>query len=184
MILPLLPTLASQAEFILHPKVKFFIAYPGVDAVIGLFIGQAINSTYKKESLRTSFAAPPWPVGLTLMVIAISTGITIARNLGQSAATFYLPGFLNNLFRFKHMGIDNDYLALADVIVYSTAAWLMICLLPTIRRSNQKDDLIFKPILIGLFVSAGFIFVTGEIFTTMKDGTIIRCYDRLIFKSP
>ena len=56
-----------------------------------------------------------------------------------------------------------------------------------IYRKNVKifeKDPFKREQIIGLFVSAGFIFVTGEIFTTMKDGTIIRCYDRLIFKSP
>lgn len=152
--LPLLPNLAIQAEYILHPRVKYFIAYPGVDAVVGLFVGQLIKAIYKKEGLRNTFALPPWPVGMTIFIITISTGITISRNLWQSASTFYVPGFLNNLFRFKHMGLGNDYLVLADLIVYSAATLLLICLLPTLRQCSQRDDFVFKPVMLGLVVSA------------------------------
>jgi len=154
LILPLLPNLATQAEFILHPRVKYFIAYPGVDAVVGLFVGQLIRSIYKKEDLRQAVALPPWPVGLTLLVISLSTALTIARNLWQGAAVFYVPGFFNNLFRFKHMNVGNDYLVLADLIVYGAATLLIMCLLPTVKALQQKDDVVFKPVVLGLLVSA------------------------------
>ncbi len=154
LMLPLLPNLATQAEFILHPRVKYFIAYPGVDAVVGLFAGQLVRTIYKKEDLRQWLVLPPWPVGLTIFVITVSTGITISRNLWLGASVFYVPGFLNNLFRFKHMGVGNDYLVLADLIVYCAATLLIICLLTTLKASRQKDDAVFTPVVIGLMLSA------------------------------
>ena len=152
--LPLLPNMANQVAYIIHPRVPYFISYPGVDAVVGLFAGQLVNGIYKKQKLRAIFGLPPWPVGLTILVITISTGITIARNLWQSAARFDLLGFLSNLLRFKHMGLANNYLVLTDLIVYCGCVLLIICLLPTIKQSDKPNDVVFKPVVFGLVVSA------------------------------
>jgi hypothetical protein len=87
-LLPLLPSLAAQAELVLRPAVKYFVAYPGIDMVTGFFIGQCVRSLYLKERLSTWLKPPPWPIGLALLIIAIATLTSISRNLWQSASSF------------------------------------------------------------------------------------------------
>jgi hypothetical protein len=152
--LPLLPGLSTQAELILNPAVKYFVAYPGVDMVAGLFIGQCARSLYLKENLSAWLKPPPWPLGLGLLVIAVSTVITISRNLWQSASSFSLNGIANNIFRFKHMGRGNDFLPFTDLLVYSFTILLIISIFHTIKNSENKNDIVFKPVVIGLIVSA------------------------------
>lgn len=152
--LPLLPGLPTQAEYIFHPAVKYFVAYPGIDMIAGLFIGQCARSFYLKQSLNSWLKPPPWPFGLALLIITLSTGITISRNLWQSASWFSLSGVVNNIFRFKHMGRGNDFLPFTDLLVYSFAVLLIICVLQTIKDSDNKDDVVFKPVIVGLIISA------------------------------
>jgi len=131
--LPLLPGLSSQAELVLNPAVKYFVAYPGIDMVAGLFIGQCARSLYLKENLSTWLKPPPWPLGLGLLVIAFSTVITISRNLWQSASSFSLNGIAKNIFRFKHMGRGNDFLPFTDLLIYAFALLLIISIFQTIK---------------------------------------------------
>lgn len=152
--LPILPNLAIQAEYIFHPRVTYFIAYPGVDSVIGLFVGQVIRSLWKKQRFDTAVQLPPWTVGLGILVITMATALSICRNLWQSASVFYLPGLLNNLLRFKHMGSGNDYLPLADLIVYSVAGLLIACMLSTLKLVKSKDDFVFRPVILSVMVAA------------------------------
>jgi O-antigen ligase len=152
--LPLLPGLSTQAELILNPAVKYFVAYPGIDMVAGLFIGQCARSLYLKENLSAWLKPPPWPLGLGLLIIVISTVITISRNLWQSASSFSLNGIADNIFRFKHMGRGNDFLPFTDLLIYSFTILLIICIFQTIKNSENKNDIVFKPVVIGLIVSA------------------------------
>ena len=153
-LLPLLPSLAAQAELVLRPAVKYFVAYPGIDMVAGLFIGQCVRSLYLKERLSTWLKPPPWPIGLALLIIAIATLTSISRNLWQSASSFSLNGITNNIFRFKHMGRGNDFLPFNDLLIYSFAVLLFICVFHTIRNEKKGDDIVFKPVVIGLIISA------------------------------
>jgi len=153
-LLPLLPNLAAQAELVLRPAVKYFVAYPGIDMVAGLFIGQSVRSLYLKERLSTWLKPPPWPFGLALLIIAMATLTSISRNLWQSASSFSLNGITNNIFRFKHMGRGNDFLPFNDLLIYSFAVLLFICIFQTIRSEKKGDDLVFRPVVIGLIISA------------------------------
>lgn len=153
-LLPLLPGLPTQAEYVLHPAVKYFVAYPGIDMIAGLFIGQCARSFYFKERLNSWLTPPPWPLGLALLIIAISTCITISRNLWMSASSFSLNGIVNNLFRFKHMGRGNDFLPFTDLLIYSFAVLLFICIFQGIKTAINKNDFVFKPVIAGLIVSA------------------------------
>ena len=152
--LPLLPDFAMQAEYVLHPKVKYFVAYPGLDAIVGLFLGQVARSVCIDRNLLTWVKPPPWPFGLTLLVIAVSCCITIDRNLWQSATTFSLYGVLNNIFRFKHVLYGNSFTPFNDFLVYSGAVLLVICVWQTLIESKNKDQLVFKPLIAGLLVAA------------------------------
>lgn len=153
--LPLLPNLAIQAEHILQPKVKYFVAYPGLDAIVGLFVGQAVRSVLIDRNLFTWLKPPPWPLGLALLVIAVSCWITIDRNLWQAASTFSWMGAATNIFRFKHVLYGNAFAPFNDFLVYSSAVLLLISLYQTLQNSKDRDDLVFKPLIVGLIVSAG-----------------------------
>lgn len=100
--LPLLPSLATQLEYVLRPSVKYFVAYPGLDAIVGLFVGQCVRSLLIDRNLGSWLKPPPWPLGLAILVITISCWMTIDRNLWQSAADFSWFGLANIIFRFKH----------------------------------------------------------------------------------
>ena len=152
--LPLLPNLAIQAEYVLRPAVKYFVAYPGLDAIVGLFVGQTLRSIFIERNLRTWLRPPPWPMGLALLVIAVSCCLTIDRNLWQSETDFSWIGVAKNLFRFKHVLYGNSFAPLNDLLVYGAAVLLIICLLQTLRDAADRDDQVFKPIVIGLLVAA------------------------------
>jgi hypothetical protein len=152
--LPLLPNLAIQAQYLLRPAVQYFVAYPGLDAIVGLFVGQTLRSLLIERNLRVWLRPPPWPLGLVLFVIVVSCYLTIDRNLWQSAADFSWFGVANNLFRFKHVLYGNSFAPLNDLLVYGAAVLLIICLLQTLRDAAQRDDQVFKPLVVGLLVAA------------------------------
>jgi O-antigen ligase len=152
--LPLLPNLAIQAEYVLNPKVKYFIAYPGLDAIVGLFFGQCARSVCIDRNLRAWLKPPPWPFGLALLVIAVSCYITIDRNLWQSATFFSLFGVASNIFRFKHVLYGNSFSPFNDLLVYSGAVLLVICVWQALSESKNKDQFVFKPLMLGLIISS------------------------------
>jgi O-antigen ligase len=153
--LPLLPSLASQFEYIWLPRVKYFVSYPGVDAVVGLFLGQCVRAILIDRDIREWLKPPPWPLGLALLLVAISCYITVDRNLWQSASTFSWFGLVTNIFRFKHVLYGNAFAPFNDFLVYSIAVLLVICLSPALKNSKNRDELVFKPLVVGLIVSAG-----------------------------
>jgi hypothetical protein len=153
-ILPLLPNLANQVEYVLRPAVPYFVAYPGVDAIVGLFLGQLVRSTLIDKNLSSWLRPPPWPFGLVLLVVAISCLLTVDRNLWQSATEFSWYGVANNIFRFKHASPSNDLAALNDLLVHAVAMLLVICLLKNLADAKQKEDIVFKPLVVGLIVTA------------------------------
>lgn len=152
--LPLLPDLAIQAQYILQPKVKYFVAYPGLDAIVGFFVGQVVRSLLIDRNLFTWLKPPPWPLGLALLVIAVSCWITIDRNLWQAASTFSWMGAATNIFRFKHVLYGNAFAPVNDFLVYSGAVLLLISLYQALQVPKDRDDLVFKPLIVGLIVSA------------------------------
>ena len=153
-VLPLLPNLANQAEYVLRPAVPYFVAYPGVDAIVGLFIGQFVRSILIDKTISSWLKPPPWPFGLVLLVIAISCLLSVARNLWQSATQFSWYGIANNIFRFKHASYGNDFAPLNDLLVHAIAVLLVVCLLQTLTDAKHKDDAVFKPLIFGILVAA------------------------------
>ena len=152
--LPLLPDLATQAEYVLKPRVKYFVAYPGLDAIVGLFVGQTVRSVLIDRNVHTWLKPPPWPFGLALVVIGVSCFITIDRNLWQSASSFSWLGVATNIFRFKHVLYGNNFAPFNDFLVYSGAVLLVICLWQTLCEHKNKDQFVFKSLIAGLIISA------------------------------
>lgn len=152
--LPLLPELHLQAEYVFRPAVKYFISYPSIDVIAGFCLGNwARLLLIEKQSLRVIFFPPPWPLGLLALVISGSVVIAIARNLLQSDQTFTAVELINSAIRFKFLNRTDNYFPIADLIIYNFCGLLIVNLLYTYRETQQKNDLIFKPVLAGLLAS-------------------------------
>ena len=152
--LPLFPELHIQAEYIFRPAVKYFISYPGIDIIAGFCLGQwARLLLIEKQPLGVVFCPPPWPLGLLTLVLSGSVVIAIARNLWQSDQAFTFIELINSAIRFKFLSRTDNYFPLADLVIYSFCGLLIVNLLYAYRETQQKDDLIFKPVLVGLLVS-------------------------------
>jgi len=52
------------------------------------------------------------------------------------------------------MSLGNDYLVLGDLIVYASSALLITCISPIISQAVDKDDVVFKPVIFSLLLSA------------------------------
>ena len=153
--LPLLPELHIQAQNVLHPSVKYFVGYPGPDVIAGFAIGQWLRLKIIKSSpIQLSDMRPPWPLGLLLLVLTISACVAIARNLSQSSELFLVSELLNKLVTFKLLTRTDNYYPLVDLLMFGFCGLFIISLLYSLRLSAEKDEVIFKPILCGLLVSA------------------------------
>lgn len=153
-LFPLIPTLHTQLEILLHPPVKYFISYPGVDLVVGLCIGLYIRHIYKLKTWRVDACYAPWPFGLLLFILTISTALAVSRNLWQSASQFSFYELSNNILRFKVMEKSNNYAAVEDLLVYTIAALIALVTLKIVKNEQNKDEYIFKPVIWGVIISA------------------------------
>ena len=152
--LPLMPSFHLQLEYVTYPAVKYFFAYSGVDAVVGLFLGIQLKHWYEKRKFVPAFDLPPWPFGMLLIVLTFSTGLAISRNLWQSASIFLFSDLFKSIFNYKLIGNKSDYLPIVDLIVLSIGVLLVIIISQTIRSLNDKNSIVFKPIVISLLISA------------------------------
>ena len=160
--LPLLPNLHVQLEFLLHPKVKYFVAYPGFDVIAGFCLGKWLRSVViERKKITAVISPPPWPLSFLLIILTASTSVAIARNLWQSAAVFSVPDLLSAALNFKLISRLNDYYPLVDLMAYALAALLFTCLLKTLKTVPNKDDIVFKPIIVGLVFAAGWGILQG-----------------------
>ena len=159
LLIPLSAGLQRQLEevFGLH-----FMALPnaGLDLVAGLFLGtlllEILHPRKSKNSTTGLFKAMPWILGVALLFITASTWMAIARNLWMSASGTTLNGLLYNLIHFRPIDWRADYLPLTDWIAYSLAGALVLLVLLNLydRDSKNKDQIIFRPLLAGLFAAA------------------------------
>jgi O-antigen ligase len=137
---------------------------PGLDLVAGLFLGvctQAIGQWIAKKKgsndrLLISGALGLWPIGLVLLVITASTAIAVARNLYLSAAGTSLKGLVFNLMHFRPVDWRADYLPLGNWIAYAMAGLLILMIVYLVKSApiNQRSAWIFRPLMIGLLISA------------------------------
>ncbi len=152
--LPLMPSLHQQLEFITQPAVKYFFAYSGADAVVGLALGLQLKHFYLKRKFTSAFELPPWPFGLLLIVLTISTALAISRNIWQSASTFVFSDLVHNVFNYKLINSKSDYLPIADLTIFSIGALLVIVVIRELKNTDDKNSAVFKPLIISLLVSA------------------------------
>ena len=132
----------------------------GLDLVAGLFLGTVLLESLRQRTTKNSivelFKTMPWILGVALFFIAASTWMAIARNLWMSASGTTLNALTYNLIHFRPIDWRADYFPLADWIAYSLAGAMVLLVLMNLRACNSKnkDHIIFRPLLTGLFVAA------------------------------
>lgn len=152
--LSLMPNFHHQLAYLTNPSVKYFIVYPGVDAIAGLFFGQQLNYIYKYKKFNLSLIKPPWEMGLLLVFLTISTIIAVIRNIWQTASHFTISNLIDNVFNFKLIDKLSDYLPISDLLVFIYGVILAISIINYLDDKNNKNELIVKPLIISLFISA------------------------------
>jgi len=151
--LPLLPNLAWQIQQHFGYGRILSLHNSGLDLVAGLFLGGLANQwlTNKKISVKSSF---PWPLGLLMLVLTASVSLSIARNLHQTASTFQLSSLLYNVMHLRTIGWHDDYRPLVDWVVFGCAASLIYIVITALASLHNRNEYIFKPLIISLLIAA------------------------------
>lgn len=132
---------------------------PGLDLVAGLLMGLLLKSalqTRHKSEVVDGLLSYPWPVGLVLIVISVSTALAIARNLYMSATATSVKGLLFNFVHFRPLDWRADYLPLGNWVAYAIAGALIMMVLVQLKQIpiEKRSTWIFRPFMFGLAISA------------------------------
>ena len=153
--LPLLPELHIQAEYVFQPKVKYFVNYAGVDVVVGTSLGLLVRRVFvEKVGLVNLWRPLPWPINILIVMLFISSIIAIARNLFRSGLTFNLFDLAQSSIQFKFLQRIDPYFPAVEFIIYGICGLLIYYLLPILRQSPNRDQLVLKPVLAGLLIAS------------------------------
>jgi O-antigen ligase len=153
-IFPLLPDLHVQLSYIKQPAVPYFINYPGIDVIVGYFLGLQLTRFFDKGRAESAWTLPPWPAGLFLIVVTASTIVAIDRNLSHANAAFSMIELVSNTLKFKLINKLNVYFPMVELLVYSFAVLLLTLLIPILQNDRERNDRVFKPIMLAVAVSA------------------------------
>jgi O-antigen ligase len=154
--LPLLPGFHEQIQHFYKPAVPYFVGYPSLDIISGFIVGSYLRQIIEHRKLSISKLAPPWPLGLLLIVLVCSTALAISRNLWQSASPFNWQELILNLLSFKLLNKSHDFAPLIDMIVYGVAGLLVIHISEILRKNSDRDSIVFKPVVVALIISASY----------------------------
>ena len=145
------------AQFLILPNA-------GLDLVAGFFLGSALKVISRVSQLLGKKGSQdvatllkslvPWPIALVIVMITISTAIAISRNVYQSAAATSFKGLLFNLVHFRPIGWHDDYMPISDWIAYALAVAMIILVIGQTKNQENKNQMIFRPIMAGLIVAA------------------------------
>lgn len=154
--LPLLPGFHEQIQHLYKPAVPYFVGYPSIDIIAGFIVGSYIRQIFEFRKLSISKLAPPWPLGLLLIILVCSTALAISRNLWQSASPFNWQDLFLSLMSFKLLNKSHDFAPLVDMIVYGFAGLIVIYISEILRKNSDREEIIFKPVVIALIISASY----------------------------
>ena len=151
--LPLIPTFAWQFQLYTGYGRIQDVASAGLDLVAGIFLGLIANSLWRRQTIRSRLTLP-WTAGLVMVILTLSAVVAITRNLHQSASPFTLQALLYNLLHLPSLGWHDDYRPLVDWVAYGIAFLLLAMFIPALKTAPDRNDLIFKPLIVGLIIAA------------------------------
>ena len=155
---PLLPNVTFQIQAFLGYGRIFPVDVPGLDLAAGMFLG-AIMHRLMTRARADRPSAPaidlPWQAGLVMMFITLSVALAVIRNLSQSQSLFNPQALIWNLHHFRSIGWHDDYRPLADWVAYGAAFAVMAVLVPVLRAAPDRNEVVFRPLVWGVLVSAG-----------------------------
>lgn len=151
--LPLLPNLTFQILSytgygrILHQDAS------GFDLLSGFICGALVNHAFVTRK-KSRPGIMPWPAGLLLLIVTLSVVLAITRNLAQTSAQANVSALFYTLTHIRSIGWHDDYRPLFDWVAYGIAVGFFAMLLPVLKASNDRDSLVFKPLIAGVLVAA------------------------------
>ncbi|MDN4018027.1 O-antigen ligase family protein [Zwartia panacis] len=154
--LPLATAFHEQIQHFYKPAVPYFVAYPSIDIIAGFTVGGFLREIFQYRKFSISKLAPPWPLGLLLIILVCSTAVAISRNFWQSASSFNWQELILSLLHFKLLSKSNDFAPVADMIVYSFAGLVVIIISEALRNNRDRDAIVFKPVVVAVIVSASY----------------------------
>ena len=134
----------------------------GLDLVAGFYLGffirQLIAGNFKSFSkgAKADFLRGilPWPITIVLLMLTASTLLAISRNLYLSASLTSIKGLVFNLMHFRPIDWRDAYMPISDWIAYSLAIAMIPIVITYLQGSQSKNQMIFRPLIGGLFVAA------------------------------
>ena len=150
-VLPLIPDLDQQLS-IFHSGISITNEYLAFKGIAGLFIATAAQAFFKSQPINRFCL--PWQIALCLSVISLSTALSISHNLWQTGNTFSFYGALFNALTFPSNSWHDTYHPVIDWLAYCTAGAFIVVLLYHLKSHPNPDRFIFKPLMLGLCISA------------------------------
>jgi len=151
--LPFLPSLTFQILIFTGYGRIFPQHDSGLDLAVAFILATCVNSLRKRDDLRSVFFMPN-PACLIWSIISLSVLITITRNLSQSDSPFNWVALFYNLTHFRSIGWHDDYRPLVDWVSYGIAFAFFATLFPLLRSAPDRNDLLFKPLIVGTLLGA------------------------------
>ena len=150
-LLPLSAGMHQQINAIFNTSISA-LPNAGLDLVAGFFVAYLSKELMTRTGKLKSFAMP-WPLGILLFFISLSTALAIVRNIRQSATETSFYGLIFNLAHFRPIGWHDDYMPIADWIAYGCAGALIILVLQALKGADNKNQVVFRPLMAGLVVA-------------------------------
>lgn len=155
-VLPLLPTLTIQIQSFTGYGRILPLNSSGIDLIVGFFVGLLISTLFnsgRKQFFHNIFSIS-WPIIFLTFFITISTFIGITRNFSQTDSASLLLTWVLNLTHIRSIDWFDDYRPLVDWHSYMNAFLFLSILIPIFKSSQDRNDLVFKPLITGVIIAA------------------------------
>lgn len=153
-LLPIVPAVHIQFSSIITPAVPFFVAYPGIDMIMGYLIGAALNKLYENRKLNYWIDPVPWPIALSLIVILVSTVSAIYRNLYVEGVNISVWHFIRIITHFKEIGQENPFSPYNDLVIYCIGALLIGSIITRLKSKAITENGLVRALALSLCISA------------------------------
>lgn len=151
--LPLIPALHTQASYIFHPAVPYFIAHPGIDLALGFISAVFFINFYNYRKLWTRAELIPWPICITLVIIIVSIVTAISCNISEGILSVNIYDLITKLIFFKHIVRGDPFLPLVDLFIFGVCGMLIGMLQLRLKSYDEKATVVV-PIVGSLALSA------------------------------